>query len=285
MNPATDTSGYSDYQLRDYSFEEIKLDISLAKRETLNRSSSFSLVIPAYNEEKRIQPFLEHLKTNLPKDWEIIIVCDGNDKTAKIAQSIDHSFNVLEFDRRLGKGGAIKEGFKIATGNVVGFVDADGAVSAMEIEKVFRSVNPVSEVAVGSRWVNGSRVKTRQPLLRIILGRLYHYMTFAFLGLRTKDTQCGLKAFKADMINELINAVTLRNLSFDTAILYHCQKSGTKISEVPIVWRDVGGSKVRPVKTAFVMLLSLIGLKMANSKKSNSLVAMLSAVRKLIEDA
>lgn len=269
--------GYAfDNHIIDQSENKVKADVSHEK---------FSLVIPAYNEEKRITPFLKHLSKELPLDWNVVIVCDGVDKTAEIARSIDSRFRVLEFDQKLGKGGAIIEGFKAADGSVIGYVDADGALTFAEIDKVFSSISSDLDVAVASRWVNGSVVNVRQPLVRIFLGRVYHYMSFALLGLRIKDTQCGLKAFKADTLRKTLPEVTLKNLSFDTALLYHCSKLGAKVVEVPVTWKDVGESKVRPFKTALVMLFSLIGIRLAHSKSSDKLVVLMNSVRDLFENA
>ena len=276
---------YSVFKPHDSKYEEIKHRETTIENVIPSQFQTYSLIIPAYNEGKRIGPFLEHLNKYLSNEWEVIVVCDGSDNTAEVARSAGSRFNVLEFKKRLGKGGAVKEGFNVAHGNIIGYVDADGAISFNEIAKVFGVVNGSTQVSVGSRWVNGSQLTKSQPILRVILGRLYHYMSFALLGIRVKDTQCGVKAFEASTVKTILNSVTLRNLSFDTAILYHCHKKGTKIAEVPIVWKDVEGSKVRPLKTAFIMFLSLVGLKIANSKKLNSFETVLSAVRDLVENA
>lgn len=284
MTSATEFAPYSD-GLREKTVGGIDYETLFHDKNALSKANSYSLVIPAYNEEKRIRPFLEHLKVDLPEDWEVIVVCDGTDNTANLVRSIDGRFKVIEFEYRLGKGGAIKAGLNFANGDILGYVDADGAISVSEILKVFGAVYDDTQVAVGSRWVRGSKLESKQSLLRVILGRLYHYMTFALLDLTIKDTQCGVKALKAEIVRDKLNGVTLSNLSFDTALLFHCQKSGAKIAEIPIVWSDVKGSKVRPIKTALVMFLSLVGLKIANSKKWSLFDNVLRAVRELVDDA
>ena len=285
MTSATEFAPYSDYKLHESSMVEIDHDALSPYKRLIGSAYVYSLVIPAYNEEKRIRPFLEHLKSELPEGWEVIVVCDGTDNTANIVRSIDSRFKVIEFEHRLGKGGAIKAGLNVAHGNILGYVDADGAISFSEVLKVFGAVNEEAQVAVGSRWVRGSKMETKQPLMRVILGRLYHYLSFALLGLTIKDTQCGVKAFKAEIVKGELNGVTLRNLSFDTALLYHCQKSGAKIAEIPIVWSDVKGSKVSPLKTAAIMFLSLLGLKLAHSRSSVKLLDVIQSVREMIENA
>ncbi len=285
MTSAAKYAPYLDYKLHKKAVGEIDYQTLSCDKEVFINVNTFSLVIPAYNEEKRIRPFLEHLKAELPDGWEVIVVCDGTDSTADIVKSIDSRFKVIEFEYRLGKGGAIKAGLYVSHGDVLGYVDADGAISFSEVLKVFGAVKNDTPVAVGSRWVRGSKLERKQSIRRMILGRLYHYMSFALLGLTIKDTQCGLKSFKASMLKEVINSVTLRNLSFDTAILYHCQIRGINIAEVPIIWKDVKGSKVKPIKTALVMLLSLVGLRIANSKKWTLFDNVLRAVRDLVENA
>ena len=271
MTNETDMRTYSfEIGKRYESYEEA---VECPPNETYSDKSNetFSLIIPAYNEEKRIGPFLERIKSDLPADWEIIVISDGDDKTADIARSFDNRFKVYEYKNKLGKGGAIIEGFKRSNGDIVGYVDADGALNVTEILKVFHSVNTISPVAIGSRWVKGSRITTKQPFIRIILGRFYHYATFALLGLRQKDTQCGLKAYHISVLKEIIERLTLRNLSIDTAMLYHCKLLNYKIIEVPVIWNDVGGSKFHPVKAAVVMFATLLGLRLSHATKSKKI--------------
>lgn len=234
-------------------------------------SYKYSLIIPAYNEANRIVPLLTKLKEIHSDFREIIIVCDGNDETAQIARSLLPTSTVLEYDHRLGKGGAVLEGFRQADGDVVGYVDADGAIDPSEILKVFRCVNDYTPVAIGSRWLKTSYIITRQPILRVILGRIYHYVAFAILGLVQKDIQCGLKAYKRETLNVIMQRLTLRNLSVDTAILYHCKLLGTRVAETPISWKDVNGSKFHPIETSLLMFGTLIGLRLAHSKHAGKI--------------
>ena len=242
--------------------------LQLENREVQRQSYLCSLIIPAYNEEKRIKPFLEDLKTKIPSNWEVIIVCDGTDKTAEIASKIDDRFRVLSFSKRLGKGGATKKGFLAATGEIIGYVDADGAIPWESIQKVFDVVINGEKAAVGSRWMKNSNVVVSQPILRVVLGRIYHYFTILFLRINTKDTQCGLKVYKKEVVHKILKNITINNLSFDTAFLYHTKKAGYGIAEIPIIWKDMDGSKISPVKTSFIMFLTLIGIRFAHSKFS-----------------
>ena len=283
MESADRLPGKSEFRKLKQNIDVSEFKLSNEKNRDGFLNETVSLVIPAYNEEKRIRPFLEEINTKLPAPWEIIVVCDGNDSTARIASSFGGRIAVLEFSNRLGKGGAILEGLKQASGNIVGYVDADGAISSNDIKRIVAAVEHDSDVAVGSRWVRGSKIVSRQPIIRVILGRLYHYLSFALLGMKIKDTQCGIKAMKASLVKQVLSRVTIKNLSFDTAFLYHCQKLGARISEIPITWKDVDGSKVKPVRTAIVMLLSLVGIKIAHSKRSEKFSGLLESVQQIIE--
>ena len=256
----------------DASYSQVSPLIRQENREAQRQSYLCSLIIPAYNEEKRIKPFLEDLKTKIPSNWEVIIVCDGTDKTAEIAKKVDDRFRVLSFSKRLGKGGGIIKGFKAATGEILGYVDADGAIPWESIQKVFETVINGEKVAVGSRWMRDSKVLIRQPISRVILGRLYHYFTILFLRVNIKDTQCGLKVYKREVVNKVLKSITISNLSIDTAFLYHAQKAGYNVTEIPIVWRDIDGSKFSPVKTSIAMLIILIGIRLAHSRYSSKIL-------------
>ena len=129
--------------------------------------------------------------------------------------------------------------------------------------------------AAGSRWMKNSNVVVRQPLLRVVLGRLYHYFTMLFLGIKIKDTQCGLKVYKREVVGEVLKKITTSNLSFDTAFLYHAQKTGYNVAEIPITWKDMDGSKVSPFKTAFIMFITLIGIRLAHSRFSRKILQLI----------
>ena len=284
MNSPYEFPPYSIFKPRDNKFEEVKVGPFNNDYIGGEKTYVYSLIIPAYNEENRIGPFLDHLKENLSSVWEIIVVCDGNDRTAEIAKSHGKRFNVLEFKSKLGKGGAIIEGFRRASGNVIGYVDADGALSSKEILKVFSRVDLKTPVAIASRWIRGSQILTKQPMIRIILGRIYHYVTFATLGITAKDTQCGLKAYDAEVLMDVMKRLKLMNMSIDTAILYHLKLLGYEIVEVPVTWRDVEGSKFSPFKTSLTMFATLVGLRLIHKTKSKILKEKLSLIYDLMDN-
>lgn len=226
-----------------------------------------SIVIPAYNEEERIKPFLSSLISILEDDIEIIVVVDGNDTTPGIVKSFGERVRLIEFPNRIGKGRAIIEGFKRAEGEVIGFVDADGAISAEEILRLSNLVTKEIPVVIGSRWMKNSRILIAEPTLNRFASRMFHYLTFLILGLREKDTQCGIKFFHKSVIDLIINKIEISDWMIDVALLYHARLIGKEIREVGIVWSHKENSKFRILKGFPIMFFELIGLKIVHSKR------------------
>src|SRR5512138_964511 len=127
----------------------------------------YSLVIPAYNEENRIRPLFDGIRSF---DGELIVVCDGTDRTAGVVEEIarsrtDLSIRCLSFPHRLGKGGGVIAGLGAARAPLVGFFDADGSTTIGEMMRLFSCLG-TSDGVIGSRWVDGSTLTVRQGFLR-----------------------------------------------------------------------------------------------------------------------
>lgn len=157
----------------------------------------YSLVIPAYNEEKRIACIFENLRCF---DGEIIVVCDGSDHTADIIETIARDqpalgIRCLRFSNRLGKGGGVIAGLATARAPLVGYVDADGSTSIEEMIRLFGHLASY-DVVIGSRWVPGSAPSVRQGWVRRLESRGFNTIIRLLFGLTFHDTQCGAKVFK-----------------------------------------------------------------------------------------
>lgn len=226
-----------------------------------------TLIIPAYNEEKRIGHFLSSLVSILPESSEIIVVFDGNDGTPEVIKSFGNRIKLIQFPRRLGKGAAIIEGFKRATGEVVGFVDADGAIPSSEVFRLSKMVSEDVPCVIGSRWVRNAKIISQEPLLNVIAGRAFHYLNYLVLGLRVKDTQCGLKFFHKSILDRILPEVTLTNRMIDVALLYHIELLRKNISEVGIKWSHRPGTKLPILRVIPIMFALLIGLRLLNSHR------------------
>lgn len=225
-----------------------------------------SLVIPAYNEEKRIGPFLDSLVDVLDESYEIIVVSDGDDDTPSIVKKYCNNVRLLEFQNRLGKGGAILEGFKVAQGKVIGFVDADGAINVNDIIKISNSVTKGMPCVVGSRWVKSSVIASQESFFNVFAGRIFHYLVYLLLGIGTKDTQCGVKFFDSRLLSDIIHKITITGRMMDVALLFHVKKLGFPIQEVGIKWNHIPDSKLPILRAVPIMFAILIGLRIRHSE-------------------
>ncbi|MFA4861549.1 dolichyl-phosphate beta-glucosyltransferase [Methanoregula sp.] len=206
----------------------------------------YSLVIPAYNEEKRITRLFEAIPGF---NGELIVVCDGTDRTADVVESIagkrtDLNIRCLRFDHRLGKGGGVLAGLSAATAPRVGYFDADGSTSIKEMLRLFAMLDS-AEAAIGSRWVPGSNLVIRQGLLRRLESRVFNLLIRVLFGLSFHDTQCGAKVFRRSAIGPLLPRMKSRGFEFDVELLWRIHNAGCTIAEVPIEWQNMGDSRVQ----------------------------------------
>jgi len=218
----------------------------------------YSLVIPAYNEEFRITPLLEGIDSF---DGELIVVCDGTDRTADIVESVaaqrpDLHIRCLRFDHRLGKGGGVLAGLSAARAPLVGYFDADGSTGINEMHRLFQAVSS-ADGAIGSRWISGSRLTVRQGILRRIESRGFNLLIRLLYGLPYNDTQCGAKVFKKEAIDTVLPAMISRGFEFDVELLWRLRSAGYVINEVPIEWQNKGNSRVEK-RDMIRMLMGLI---------------------------
>ena len=215
----------------------------------------YSLVIPAYNEEKRIGTLFDTINCF---DGELIVVCDGTDATAEVVERIaqkraDLLIRCLRFEKRLGKGGGVIAGLGAARAPLVGYVDADGSTSLDELKSLFSQLGAYDGV-FGSRWVPGSRLQVRQGLLRQLESRGFNLFIRLLFGLDFRDTQCGAKVFKKSAIDVILPLMVSRGFEFDVELLWRLTGAGYKIREVPIAWQNKGDSRVR--KRDMIMMLA-----------------------------
>jgi len=205
----------------------------------------YSLVIPAYNEEFRITPLLEGINRF---DGELIVVCDGTDRTAEIVESVaaqrpDLHIRCLRFDHRLGKGGGVLAGLSAARAPLVGYFDADGSTGINEMHRLFQAVSS-ADGAIGSRWIPGSQLTVRQGFMRRVESRGFNLLIRLLYGLPYNDTQCGAKVFKKEAIDAVLPAMISRGFEFDVELLWRLRCAGFVITEVPIEWQNKGDSRV-----------------------------------------
>ncbi len=231
-----------------------------------------SIVIPAHNEEQRLPPVLEsytqYYSDKFGDDVEIIVVVNGSsDNTYEVTEAFakNHSIvSVVNEPRRVGKGGAVMLGFRQATGELVGFVDADGSTGP---EAFFDLVEHIGDAGciIASRWIKGSVVEPKQPLSRRVASRIFNVMVNLFFGFRVHDTQCGAKLFKREVLDTILPDLGITRWAFDVDMLFHTRLSGYEIIEIPTIWKDTAGSKIQVVKSSCEMAVALIRLRLIHS--------------------
>jgi glycosyltransferase involved in cell wall biosynthesis len=223
-----------------------------------------SIIIPAYNEEKRIGPTIDELACFFSRKrvpFEILVVMDGcTDATPAIVSGKRASWPQVryrEFREKHGKGGALLRGFREASGELVAYVDSDGSTPPEELYKLYRSIDGYDGV-IGSRWLSGSVVTTRQPLARRLASRGFNLLTRSLLGLGFRDTQCPAKIFRRDVARAIAENVTVTDFAFDACALYEAKKKGFRIREVPIAWKDKPLSTLRMGRVIPRMFLTVL---------------------------
>ena len=163
-----------------------------------------SIVVPCYNEENRIKPFLTSLiqfsKDNL-KSYEIIVVNDGSkDKTLDVLKEFSKDIKLISYEKNKGKGGAVREGVLSSIGEKVLFIDADGSIQPDEIPKMLEKLDSY-DVVVGDRASKDSDVNA--IALRNITGKLFNFYVNVLFGYKTWDNLCGFKGFKKEIAKDL----------------------------------------------------------------------------------
>jgi glycosyltransferase involved in cell wall biosynthesis len=212
----------------------------------LNRS--ISIIIPAYNEEKRLPATLigvrEYLDSSTWDFAEILVVDDGSrDGTTKVACGA--GVRLLRNPGNRGKGYSVKHGMLEAKGDWCLFTDADLSAPIGELDKLWSAAQrDGARVAVGSRAVDRSLVGVHQSPLRELSGRLFNLAMRIVTGLPFKDTQCGFKLFESRAAREVFSRQQLDGFGFDVEVLFIARKLKYKSIEVPVRWDNVEGTKV-----------------------------------------
>ena len=216
-----------------------------------------TIIVPAYNEEKRIAGTLGKLTKAFPKA-EIIVVSDGTDRTPQVARRF--RVKVYTFKRRLGKGGAVLEGIKRAKGGIGLFIDADLPTGISDLKHIVAEAGK-ADLTVGIRRDMKSQPQGRQALHSIykILVKLM-FPSIAYVG----DYQAGCKAFRTPFIKKILNEIVITDFAFDVNMIYSVKRSGGSIRGVPITWvHEESGSGISQNKfrTSAKMLSSLLRLR------------------------
>lgn len=225
-----------------------------------------SLIIPAYNEERRLPDFLEslarfHQISHVPIT-EVLVVDDGSsDRTSAVAEKFSNQLplRVIRFPHNRGKGAAVQAGVLESRGDVVIFMDADGATGPEELPKLLAGLER-KPMAVGNRWMEGSHVADREPF-RAFSGWVYR-TSMRFFGLVDVDTMCGFKGYRRDVARFLFGRIREERWLFDTEIALRARRHGIPVENVPIRWTSKHGSKLKfPVLVRSVFAIPFLALR------------------------
>ncbi len=231
-----------------------------------------SIIIPAYNEELRIGSTLDaygrFFQERLGGEMELLVVVNGsNDRTAEVTAGFMNEYpqiRVIEEPRKIGKGGAIMLGCRAARGDWIGFVDADGATPPDAFYDLYEARHQ-ADVIIASRYLPASRVDPRQPWKRRAVSRLFNTLVRLMFRMRLSDTQCGAKLVRRQAIECIIDKLGLTRWAFDLDLLFQLHRKGFKIVELPTVWQDIEGSKLKIIRASAEMFVAMCRLRLLYS--------------------
>jgi glycosyltransferase involved in cell wall biosynthesis len=226
-----------------------------------------SIIIPAYNEERRIGSTLECLLRYLdgqPYTWEVIVADDGSaDGTAPLVERLAKDADqvrLLSLPHR-GKGWAVRQGMLAARGQLRFMADADMAMPVEQLGTFLDRMADGYDIVIGSRQIGGAR-RFGESLFRHVRGRVFN-LTVRLLAVGGfQDTQCGFKCFKAEVAEELFRLQKTDGLGFDVELLYLAAKRRLNILELPIDWHHQADSRLRPLADTYLMLRDILLIRL-----------------------
>jgi glycosyltransferase involved in cell wall biosynthesis len=236
-----------------------------------------SIIIPAYNEEKRIQKTLEafseyygKLRNDGVVDYEILIALNNTtDRTEDIIKEFqrkDSRVHYLDLESK-GKGLAVIGGFKNALtykNDLIGFVDADMATSPEAFDYLRKNIGNHAG-AIADRYKKSSKLYPPVTFRRIVVSRIFNIIVRSLLLLPYKDTQCGAKLFRREALEKVIPELSMSQWAFDVELLFKLHKKGLKVVSLPTVWVDRAYSTINFIKSGPWMALAIARLRILNS--------------------
>jgi dolichyl-phosphate beta-glucosyltransferase len=234
-----------------------------------------TVVVPAYNEARRIIPTLASMTIGLEGwDYEILVSDDGSkDDTIAIVRRLGlPRVRVLVADRNRGKGAAVRNGVLAAQGRRVLITDADLSTPISELNKLWAKVDAGADIAIGSRAAEGAE-ENNKSFVRKFVSSGSRFAVRRLLGLKVADSQCGFKLFDTEKAKPLFQRQTIEGFSFDVEVLYLAQREGQEIAEVAVEWFDAPDSKVQPFKVAKRFAADLVGIRFRTMRGAYAPVA------------
>jgi glycosyltransferase involved in cell wall biosynthesis len=228
-----------------------------------------SIVIPAFNEERRLPPTLDKIAAWLEARGttaEVIVVDDGSrDATSRVAEEQKArlpGLRVLRNERNRGKGYSVRRGMLEARAPLALFTDADLSSPIEEADKLFRALGEQGcQIAMGSRAVDRRNIVVRQSLFRELAGIVFNKLVQAVTGVRLVDTQCGFKAFLTEPARPVFERQRIERFGFDPEVLFIARLRGLKMTEVPVLWAHDPDTRVHMLRDSSRMLFELLSIR------------------------
>lgn len=236
-----------------------------------------SIILPAYNEKKNyLKGALAGMKILLEAvdySWEVLIVDDGSqDGSIELFEEYarnNKGFRLIK-NKHMGKAGTVAKGVEEALGNYILFTDFDQATPISEFEKLKPYLESGFQVVIGSREVAGAK-RDKEPFYRHLMGKGFNFGVKLIAVRGFSDTQCGFKAFKAEMAKKLFKKLQVYKPkeiasaftgAFDVEILFIAKKMKLRIAEVPIHWKHVETTRVNPLKDSLHMAWDVVKIRL-----------------------
>jgi dolichyl-phosphate beta-glucosyltransferase len=230
--------------------------------------TSVSIIIPAYNEEKRLPATLSRIKKHLSKksiSAEIIVVNDGStDGTADAARRA--KVKLINNSKNRGKGYSINRGMLAAKNGIVFFTDADLSTPIDFLGRFIKEHKTGADVVIASRDIKGSKVRVPQNIFRETGGKVFNLFVRAVTGLPIHDTQCGFKSFKKEAAKKIFPRQTIFDFGFDAEILFIARKHKCRIVEYPVEWYNSPATKVDFFRDSMKMFAELFKIRLNDMK-------------------
>lgn len=236
-----------------------------------------SIVIPAYNEEKRISKtlealitFVDYLKNNkqyLIEIKEVIVVVDGSsDQTSDVTKTFSNkvpNLKVIEYQPNQGKGYAVHTGLKNSNSSWILISDADNSTDWSELIKLSSSINTNSaQIAIASRDLEKSKVTRHQSFVREFMGKTFNWILRTITSLSFRDTQFGFKLVNRNAIQVFLNKLAVNRFAWDVEFLLYAKEYNLNVNEVAVEWKHQDDSRVRIIRDSFEMLMTVLKLKL-----------------------
>lgn len=225
-----------------------------------------SIVIPAYNEERRLPESLTKVADFIAQQSypiEVVIVDNNSkDRTGEIAKEFARSFPYARalFEPRQGKGAAVRSGMLAGCGEFLLICDADFSMPVDEVTKFVPPAINGYHVAIASREVPGAR-RVGEPEYRHLMGRIFNFIVRLLAIPQIQDTQCGFKAFRRDVARDIFALQTIDGWGFDVEVLFIALKHGYSLVEVPITWYYRPQSRINPIRDSINMVFEVMKVR------------------------